>query len=174
VQYEIEINGRVRRAVVHRAHGGFVVDIDGRQWKVDAEPVDGQSLSLLIDDAVGTSSHEATIVPGAPGQLVVSVGATSVSLSLNGRARSKSRGVVGRAGDGPQRITAPMPGKVVRVLVKPGDEVSAREPVVVIEAMKMENELRAARPGRVTEIHVREGQSVEAGGLLAVIAEPSK
>ncbi len=174
MQYEIDVNGRVRRAVVHRVQGRFVVDIDGRQWKVDAEPVDGQSLSLLIDEGVGVSSHEATIVPGALGQLVVSVGAMSVSLSLNGRARSKSRGDVGRAGDGPQRIAAPMPGKVVRVLVKPGENVSARQPIVVIEAMKMENELRAARPGRVTEIHVREGQSVEAGGLLAVIAEPSE
>ncbi len=59
-----------------------------------------------------------------------------------------------------------MPGKVVRVLVKPGDAVRARQPVVVVEAMKMENELRAGRDGTVAEIHAREGTSVDAGALL--------
>ena len=74
-----------------------------------------------------------------------------------------------RAGAAPQRLVAPMPGKVVRVLVKTGDAVHARQPLVVVEAMKMENELRASRDGTVAEIHVREGQSVEAGALLIVI-----
>jgi biotin carboxyl carrier protein len=62
-----------------------------------------------------------------------------------------------------------MPGKVVRVLVKPGDLVSARQAVVVVEAMKMENELRASREGTVTEVHAHEGISVDAGALLIVI-----
>jgi biotin carboxyl carrier protein len=64
---------------------------------------------------------------------------------------------------------APMPGKVVRLLVKAGDTVAGRQPVVVVEAMKMENELRASRDGTVTEIHAREGMSVDAGTLLIVI-----
>ena len=63
-----------------------------------------------------------------------------------------------------------MPGKVVRVLVKSGDVVHARQGLVVIEAMKMENELRAARAGTVTEVPAREAMSVEAGTLLVVIA----
>jgi len=62
-----------------------------------------------------------------------------------------------------------MPGKLVRVLVRPGDTVVARQPVVVVEAMKMENELRATRAGTVADVHAREGQSVEAGALLLVI-----
>jgi len=67
------------------------------------------------------------------------------------------------------RIVAPMPGKIVRVLVRTGEAVRARQPLVVIEAMKMENELRAAGSGTVAEIQVTDGQSVEAGALLAVI-----
>jgi biotin carboxyl carrier protein len=63
-----------------------------------------------------------------------------------------------------------MPGRVVRVLAAKGDEVAAGEGLVVVEAMKMENELRAPRAGRVAEVAVREGQAVEAGALLAVIA----
>ena len=72
-------------------------------------------------------------------------------------------------GAGPQRVTAPMPGKVVRVLVKPGDAVEPRQGLVVVEAMKMENELRAARDGRVRDGARREGQSVEAGAVLLVV-----
>ncbi len=63
-----------------------------------------------------------------------------------------------------------MPGKIVRVLVRPGDAVVAKQGLVVVEAMKMENELRAARAGRVREVAVTEGQSVEAGALLVVVA----
>ncbi len=62
-----------------------------------------------------------------------------------------------------------MPGKIVRVLVQAGDTVAARQGLVVVEAMKMENELRASRPGRVREVSVSEGQSVDAGATLVVV-----
>ena len=73
------------------------------------------------------------------------------------------------AGDGPVRIVAPMPGKVVRVLAAPGEAVTARQGVVVVEAMKMENELRAPRAGIVGEVLAREGALVDAGALLLTI-----
>jgi biotin carboxyl carrier protein len=82
--------------------------------------------------------------------------------------RQKREGVAAHAA-GPQRVIAPMPGKVVRLLVKPGDHVKARQGLAVVEAMKMENELRAARDGRVREVGVTEGQSVEAGAVLLVV-----
>ena len=88
---------------------------------------------------------------------------------MSGRRGGGRRQGGGAAGSGPLRIVAPMPGKVVRVLVKAGDAVLARQPVVVVEAMKMENELRADRDGMVAEIHVREGMSVDAGARLIVI-----
>ena len=62
-----------------------------------------------------------------------------------------------------------MPGRIVRVLVKPGDEVAGRQGLVVVEAMKMENELVAPRPGRIKDVLVTEGQSVETGRLLIVV-----
>jgi len=62
-----------------------------------------------------------------------------------------------------------MPGKIIRVLVREGDQVRARQPIVVVEAMKMENELRAERDGTVTEILVAEGRTVDSGALLVVI-----
>jgi biotin carboxyl carrier protein len=191
VQYEVEVDGQLRRATVHREDGRFIVELDGTRWTVDASRVDAQSLSLLIDETVGVFpsisdgarldqntasttatgvSHEVTVVPDGPsGRLTVSVGAKALAVSLNGRRRRGTRDAAA-SGDGPQRIVAPMPGKVVRVLAAPGDAVQARQSVIVIEAMKMENELRAGRDGVVTELHAREGQSVEAGELLAVVA----
>lgn len=71
--------------------------------------------------------------------------------------------------EGRQSIVAPIPGRVVRVLVMPGDRVSAGQGVVVVEAMKMENELRSPKDGVVREVKAREGTAVEAGAVLAVI-----
>jgi biotin carboxyl carrier protein len=176
VNYEIEVNGRLRRVEVHRADSGFVVTVDGQEWQVDAARVDAQTLSLLIRAAPtggGTGqtwSHEVTVSRDLQtSTLAVRVGDVPVSVSMNGR-RRWGRGDESAAGhSGPERLLAPMPGKIVRVLVKTGEPVSARQPVVVIEAMKMENELKASQAGTVAEIHVRDGQSVDAGALLAVI-----
>jgi biotin carboxyl carrier protein len=90
------------------------------------------------------------------------------SVAVNGR-RTGRAADTGAAGHGEQRIAAPMPGRVVRVLVGAGDDVAARQPVVVVEAMKMENELRAPRAGRVKDVAVAAGASVEAGRVLVVI-----
>jgi biotin carboxyl carrier protein len=112
---------------------------------------------------------DVTVVPeGRIGRLTVAVGPVRTPVVLEGRRRGRSS-VGGATGSGPLRVVAPMPGKVVRVLVRAGDRVRARQPVVVVEAMKMENELRAVREGTVSEVHARDGSSVEAGTLLVVI-----
>jgi biotin carboxyl carrier protein len=78
--------------------------------------------------------------------------------------------VLGRAAStGPLKLIAPMPGKIVEVLVAPGDIVEAGQGVLIMEAMKMENELKTTRAGRVQEITVKEGQAVEMGALLIII-----
>jgi len=140
---------------------------------VDAARIGAHGLSLLVDsvwsnDATRTS-HDVVIVPAAAaGQFTVHVGATAVPVAVNaGRRWRRKDGA--EAGSGPQRLSAPMPGKIVRVLVAEGDAVRARQPLVVVEAMKMENEVRAAREGVVAEIHVRAGMSVDAGAPLIVI-----
>jgi biotin carboxyl carrier protein len=196
VQFEVETGGRVRHVAVSRTGDSFAVSVDGRLHQVDFARVDAHTLSLIVDTdlsagpqdaALGGSTnagpdkarptsgnearpaYEATIVPDSDGRLVVLIGAVPVALRLNGR-RGGSRRQGGAArGAGPLKISAPMPGKVVRILVKAGDTVRARQAVVVVEAMKMENELRADRDGTVAEIHTREGMSVEAGALLVVI-----
>ncbi len=172
MRYDVEVNGRSRQVQVRRTDGGFDVTIGNRTWRVDAARIDARTLSLLVADQQGgaVSSHEVALVPDrVTGQLVAHLRATSMPVVVNGWRQRKADDRRG-AGGGPVRLVAPMPGKVVRVLVPPGTAVTAREAVVVIEAMKMENELRAGRDGVVTEVRVVPGQSVEAGALLAIVA----
>jgi len=173
----MEIRGHARQVVLQplETQAGtsqsFAVAIDGRESIVDAVRVDPETWSLIVDGA----SREVTVVPGrGAGESIVAMGPSSVTVGLNGRRRWGRKDDGGHTRSGPQRIVAPMPGKIVRVLVTPGQAIRARQAVVVIEAMKMENEVRAACDGAVTEIHAAEGQSVEAGVLLAVITAAAK
>ena len=85
------------------------------------------------------------------------------------RRRGGRQAAAATAGAGQHAAVAPMPGRVVKVLVAPGDVVAERQPVAVLEAMKMQNDVRAARAGRVREIRAAEGSLVEAGAVLVVI-----
>jgi biotin carboxyl carrier protein len=164
--FEVDIGGRVRHVVAEASGDGFAVTVDGKPFHVDAVRVDDYTLSLLVDTV---HSREVVITPDAAGgPLTVRVGAAPIAVTLNGRRRGVSReGPAARSG--PQRVVAPMPGKVIRVPIAAGDNVRAGQPLVVVEAMKMENELRAGRDGTVADVYAREGMSVEAGALLVVI-----
>jgi biotin carboxyl carrier protein len=170
MQFDIDVGTRVCHLVVNPSGGGFAVSIDGRSFYVDVARVDPYTLSLLVDKVC---SHEVVVAPDAARsegpQFTVLVGATPVVVHLNGRRHTRRDDRAPAASSGPQRVVAPMPGKVVRVRVAPGDTVSAGQPLVVVEAMKMENELRATRDGVVADIHAREGMSVDAGTLLVVV-----
>jgi biotin carboxyl carrier protein len=174
LHFEADLNGTLRQIVVHRLDGRFLVEIDGRPFYVDAERTGPHTLSLLFSGSgsagAGGSSHEVTVSPAVSGLVDVHAGGPPITVSLNGRRRWR-RNDAGMQADGVDRVVAPMPGKVVRIPVQVGQTVALRQPLVVMEAMKMENELRAGRPGIVAELHVREGQSVDAGALLVIIAE---
>ena len=171
---EIEVNGQSHGVTVERvdmASDRYRVSWDGVTRVVDARQLDETTLSLVMVEG-GSASHEVRCVPTTrKGELDVYV-AGGVVRTLVGTPHSRfsSAGDHGNAADGEREVTAPMPGKVVRVLVQPGDHVEARQGVIVIEAMKMENELRSPRAGRVKEITVDMGMSVEAGRVLMVIA----
>ena len=174
MKFEVEIADRPRTVEIRRVADGYQVSVDGRTRFVNALRINDESWSLLLRDDSGVRSVEAVVVPqGRNGGLDVHVNGFHIPVQLKGglgrRTRDAGGGSVAARVAGPLRITAPMPGKVVRLLVKAGDDVKARQGLVVVEAMKMENELRAARDGRVREVLVTEGQSVDAGALLVVI-----
>ena len=168
MQFEIDINERTHKVAIERvgsAVGGkFRVVIDGVPMGVDARRTE-LGLSLIFED--GRSTDVAlTDRPG--GEWFVQLPHADVTAVVDARRYQRAEGG-GALKTGVQRIKAPMPGRVVRILVKVGDEVELRQGVCVVEAMKMENELGAPKAGRVKEIAVTEGQSVEAGRVLIVI-----
>jgi biotin carboxyl carrier protein len=169
VTFEIEIAARTRTISVEAlGPGRYRVVVDGRPRQLDAVRAGACGLSILLDAPAG-SSREVLVAPaGTPGELLVGIDGRTITAAVNGN-RSR-RGADGAPQpDGEQHVLAPMPGRVVRVLVAEGDEVIARQAVVVVEAMKMENELRAPKAGRVKQVAVAPGTPVEAGRVLVVI-----
>ena len=173
MQYEVTIGTRTRRVLVQRAGTQWRVTLDGTPHLVHAARIDEATLSLLLAGAEGTPavrSVRAVVAPRiAGGDLDVHVNGRHVAATVRSAGAGRRRAGASDGAGGPQRIVAPMPGKVVRILVAAGDTVTARQGLVVVEAMKMENELRAARAGRVVSVAVAEGQSVDAGAVLAVV-----
>ena len=169
--FDVDINGRTRRVSVSRgSHGRYRVVVDDRVHEVDAARAGALGLSLLLHDGSCLSRDVQVASVGRTGELLVRIDGRIIAASLNGRRGAGSGAAGGGAhADGEQAIVAPMPGRVVRVLVAQGDTVAARDGVVVVEAMKMENELRAPKAGRVKEVAVQAGASVEAGRVLVVI-----
>jgi biotin carboxyl carrier protein len=120
--------------------------------------------SILIDG----HSYNAFVETAASG-IVVIVDGYRFEMAIHDP-RQWSRKAAGQGGEGVQTIASPMPGKVVRVLVSPGDKVEAGQGVMVVEAMKMQNEMRATRSGTVVAVPVEAGATVAAGEVLATIA----
>jgi biotin carboxyl carrier protein len=168
--FEIELNGRGRTVSIERAGDArYRVTVDGVAAIVDAQRSGESGVSMLFPDR----AHEGISIQFAPGQvpgeMLAYIKGRSVAVSVNGRRTGRVGADAGAGAHGEQKVVAPMPGRVVRVLVAPGDEVERRQPVVVVEAMKMENELRSPKAGRVKDVAVTPGMSVEAGRVLVVI-----
>ena len=187
MKFDVEIQGRTRRLSVERRDGRFVVEVDGRKQIADVSRI-GDSWSLILEPAKAGPHQDNKVGAGfsrltrrsyeisisellGSGVLTVHVNGRPVTVSIGtGRAAFSRRPRGGAAdGKGPQHIAAPMPGKVVKLLVKPGDEVAVRQGLVVVEAMKMENELRSPKAGKVVEVRASEGSSVEAGTVLVIV-----
>jgi biotin carboxyl carrier protein len=182
---ELEIGGRRHVVEVRRTGRGSVVTIDGRSFFVDATKADGR-WSMLVADGVpegesdqgpsddGTRagpayrSYDVTLGWRSSTELTVVVNGSRLAVGLPGR-QSRSPASSGTAAGAVQPIAAPMPGRVVKLLVGQGHVVQAGQPVIVVEAMKMENELRSPRSGTVIDVRVVEGQLVEARTVLLVV-----
>ena len=137
--------------------GQFVLTLDGKRHAVDALPLKHGAVSMIVDGesySVEFEEREDQVI--------------RIEVSDERRHRLKmARG--GFRAEGRQIITAPMPGKIVKVVVKPGDEVKEGQGLVVVEAMKMENELKSPKAGRVVEVLAKEGAAVEINAKLVVV-----
>lgn len=167
--YEVAIGGRSCVIGIERRDGTWIVRVDGRPRVVELAEIDRDTFSLRFPEERGRIVEVGVVSTERTPEFTLYVNGKTIRVRAEstGARRQIRPGTHETSGPGP--VTAPMPGKVVRILVAPGDVVVARQAVAVVEAMKMENELRALKAGVVKEILVREGALVDAGAALVLI-----
>jgi biotin carboxyl carrier protein len=165
MRYYVTLEGTEHAVDINpRPTGGYEVSLGGKPVVADVVQVGG-TLSMIVDGRVVDLTVE-----GAPPAVGVIASGKRVYLEVEserGRAAraAKSRG----AAQGDDIVASPMPGRVLKVLVAIDDEVAVGQSLVVVEAMKMENDLRATRAGKVVEVFVKAGEAVESGAKLVKI-----
>jgi biotin carboxyl carrier protein len=161
--YNITIDDKNYRLDLNRADGRWSCRLDGREVEIDAVLARPDVLSLRI----GNQAYEVKCERVA-GDTHLWVGSARFAVEV--RDPRSLRGRVRAVDDhGPRKLTAPMPGKIVRVLVNEGDQVDAGAGVLVVEAMKMQNEIKSPKRGTIQKILVGEGAAVNAGDVLAIV-----
>jgi biotin carboxyl carrier protein len=165
---DVNVDGHPWKVGIEPAErpGQFAVTVKGKRRVIDASWIDADTLSLLD----GALVHEIRLERRENGAVAVEIGGRVYDVLVDKKKlREPFSGDGEKKAPGAISIKAPMPGRVVRVLVAVGDRVTARQGVVVVEAMKMENELRAPGDGIVKEVAARPGAVVESGTVLIVL-----
>ena len=161
--YEVTIDGKNYRLELNHIEGRWSCRLDGRDLEVDAVLARPDVLSLRV----GNISYEVKS-ERVTNDLHLWVGSTCFAAEV--RDPRSLRGRTRAADDhSPRKIVAPMPGKVVRLLVRDGDYVEPGAGIAVVEAMKMQNEIKSPKKGTVQKILVPEGAAVNAGDVLAIV-----
>ncbi|MEK6631131.1 MAG: biotin/lipoyl-containing protein [Acidobacteriota bacterium] len=170
MELQVNVNGRVRTVRIEPRDGLFRVTVDGETRLIDAAAIDDTTFSLVGIDHGHRSEEVGLGEIGQSGELAVHLSGGVVVARVSSGPGRFGRGAGGTPQTaGRQQVVAPMPGKVVKVLVKEGDSVRVRQGLVVVEAMKMENELRSPKDGRVARVLVDEGTLVESGRPLVEV-----
>ncbi len=161
----VRIDNRTRAVKVIREAERWRISLDGESLDADAVEIAANIFSILLNG----KSYEVRIAPTPTGALTLQTAHREFTAEvLDPRAwRGRRHGAL--EAEGRQQILAPMPGKIVRVLVQAGEKVEAGQGLIVVEAMKMQNEIRSPKSGTVERLLVKEGQPVNAGEVLAWI-----
>jgi biotin carboxyl carrier protein len=162
--YEVTIGEKTHRVELIRTEGGWQCKLDGRPLPLDVAKTQEGVLSILLDGQSYEVKQEM-----AAGESSIVVGHQRFPAAVRDPRSLRSRRASDAGTQGVRKISAPMPGKVVRIVAPVGTEVEAGQSVLVIEAMKMQNELKSPKKGIVRKLNVSEGAAVEAGQALAEV-----
>ena len=167
MKFEVQLAGpsgkKTSIVELERDAEGWRVMLDGQPIAADIAEITPNTISILLDG----QSYEIRVTPSPGGTLKLQAGTQEFTAEvIDPRAWSGRRHGSIEA-EGRQPVVAPMPGKVVRLLVKAGDQVEAGQALLVVEAMKMQNEIRSPKSGIVERVVAKEGQPVNAGEVLA-------
>ena len=166
MKYEVRISAKTYVVECEHHSEGWQARLVGESGTADVAEVAPNTFSVLIEG----QSHEIYVTPSDNGELKLQTGRFEFTAQVVDPRSWRGRRHGGAEAEGRQQIVAPMPGKVVRVLVKVGDAVEAGQGLLVVEAMKMQNEIRSPKGGIVDRVLVDEGQAVNAGEVLCVVA----
>ena len=162
---EIELDGKLRSVEVIHSSERARWTVDGSELDADAVEVSPGIYSILI----GGKLLEARVETKGDSQLRVTVASREYEATIRNSRKWKRDRAAGAEAEGRQQVTTPMPGKIVLVLMKTGDAVDAGQGIVVVEAMKMQNEIRSPKSGTVERLLVVAGQTVNAGEVVAIV-----
>jgi biotin carboxyl carrier protein len=162
--YEVVVGGEPHRLDLEQAAGGWECRLDGKPVHIDAVIPRRDVLSLLVDGRAYEIKREQTAT-----DLHMWVGSTRFAVELHDPRSLRSRKKAAGDEKGPRKILAPMPGRVVRLLVAENSEVEAGQGVIVVEAMKMQNEIKSPKKGVVKKILATPGAAVNPGDVLAIV-----
>jgi biotin carboxyl carrier protein len=164
--YEIQLGRQSHPvAVTADGEGRYTVKVDDREYTVDLTEPQPDLFSMLLD---GTSYEVGVDLAGENGSLYIYDQFFQLKVLDPRMIALRGKGGADLVG-GRAEILSPMPGKVVKLLAGVGDEVATGQGLVVVEAMKMENELKSPKDGTVTEVLVDEGRAVDANAVLMVV-----
>jgi biotin carboxyl carrier protein len=163
--YDIIVDGKTHHVEVTRGEKTWLCKVDGEEIEIDATLTARDILSVLIDN----KAYEIKRERSQQGELHMVLGSARYAVDVQDPRSLHTRRAVAGVESGPQKVKAPMPGKVVRILVSENEEVKAGQGVIVMEAMKMQNEMKSPKDGKVQKILTAEGSAVNAGDTLAVI-----
>ena len=169
--YDVMVDGNPHRLELTQGDeltpGGRIwrCKIDGQEVSVDAALTARDVLSIVVAGKAYEIKRERSL----RGEVHMVLGSDRYSVEVRDPRSLRTRRAVGGAEAGPQKLTAPMPGKIIRVVVQPGEHVKAGQPVIVMEAMKMQNEMKSPKDGKVQKVLTAEGSAVNAGDTLAII-----
>ncbi len=162
--YEVLIDGKPHRLELSRGDEGWACKLDGREVRLDAVLARPDVLSILIDGNAHEVKRERTAT-----DIHLWVGPVRYAAELRDPRSLRSRQAAAGDEHGTRKLVAAMPGKVVRVLATQGTQVEAGQGVLVVEAMKMQNEMKSPKKGVVQKILAAEGTAVNAGDVLAIV-----
>jgi len=162
--YDITIDEKSFRLELEHLDGKWQCRLDGREIEMDAVLARRDVLSVLIEGKAYEVKRERTAT-----DLHLWVGGARYAAELRDPRSLRSRKATAGDDRGPKKLVAPMPGKVVRVLLEEQAEVQVGQGILVMEAMKMQNEIKSPKKGVVQKIVAREGTAVNAGDVLAVV-----
>jgi biotin carboxyl carrier protein len=163
--YDVIVDGKTHRLELTRGEKTWLCKVDDQEIEVDAALTARDVMSVLVSG----KAYEVKRERSPQGELHLVIGSARYAVDVQDPRSLRTRRAAGGAEAGPQKLTAPMPGKIVRIMVAVGDEVKVGQGIIVMEAMKMQNEMKSLKDGKVQRILTSEGSTVNPGDTLAVI-----